>query len=212
KKYFRDWETFQVPDELREVHSLKKSPVVVITDPSKGIATPLVLPESGAIVSFLIHLYSPATSPSSLALAPDASPYDQAEHSYFMHWVEGTAMQPVMYKLVLSRLPKLAPWYLRPLVQSISDAAVNGVVKGRAQETYQYVDDKIGDKEFFVGGKLTGVDIMMSFFAETLATAAGVTEEDFPRFRAWHAKMKQRPAYQKALGKGGENDLGLFTK
>ncbi|MEI7933179.1 MAG: glutathione S-transferase, partial [Alphaproteobacteria bacterium] len=48
-------------------------------------------------------------------------------------------------------------------------------------------------------------DIMMSFPAEVAAARAGIDE--FPRIAAFIAAIHARPAYQKALERGGPYDI-----
>ncbi|GAA5853115.1 hypothetical protein JCM8547_000206 [Rhodosporidiobolus lusitaniae] len=213
KEYKRDWESFKTDATTEEVYPLKKWPVMELTDPSFSLSTPVILPESGAIITFLITYYSPPSlGPSSLSIPPSSDPLTVAEHSFWMHWAEGTAFQPVSFLILFARLPKNAPWIFRPLVQVIASGAVQGFVLPRMKEVLAFVDERLGEKEFFVAGKLTGVDIMMSMVAEIANAVPGVYTGDYPNLTRWFAAIKDRPAYKKALERGGENDMSLYFK
>ncbi|BGP14526.1 hypothetical protein JCM10213_005185 [Rhodosporidiobolus nylandii] len=204
KVYKRNTETLLAPPELREVHPTGKSPVVTITENGKTLS----LAESGAITEFLIERYGN----SQLVVSPSDGDFAaRADYLYWLHYAEGSAMTPLMLAMVFARMPKSAPWFLRPVVNTISGGAISGFVLPRLRSQYKYLDKHLEGKEYFAGGKLTGADIMMSFIAEALASTP-LDASDFPNLRRWHESMQQREAYKKAEEKGGKNDLGRFTR
>ncbi|GAA5882010.1 hypothetical protein JCM3774_003241 [Rhodotorula dairenensis] len=204
KHYKRDPTTLLGPKELYDVHPLGKSPVAVVTDNGETIT----LAESGAIVEFLIERYGG----DKLAVSPtQGSMQDRADYLYWLHYAEGSAMLPSMLAMVFGRLPGQAPWLIRPILQSVSTGALDKMIKPRLKAQYGWIEKNLEGKDFFVAGKLTGADIMMSFVAEILDTAP-IDSAAYPNITRWHAAMLDRPAYKAALEKGGENNMRRFVQ
>ena len=90
-RYQRDAKTMLAPPELRAVHPLGKSPV--ITDDEITVA------ESGAIIEYLIERYGQGR------LQPSAGTPARLRYTYWLHFAEGSAMPPLLLKLVFSFLP-----------------------------------------------------------------------------------------------------------
>ena len=112
KRYQRDPETMLAPASLRAVHPLGKSPVL-----SDG---ELVLAESGAIMKYLVERYGNGR------LIPPLGSNEHLRYRYWLHYAEGSAMPPLLLKLVFDRLERgPAPFFLKPLLRAIS-----GKVKG----------------------------------------------------------------------------------
>jgi glutathione S-transferase len=94
------------PPELRAIHPLGKSPV--ISDGDTMVA------ESGAIIEYLID----ATATAAWCRRP-ARP--SAAHTYFLHYAEGSAMAPLLMKLVFDRVETSpAPFFVRPIARGIA--------------------------------------------------------------------------------------------
>ena len=87
-RYERDKRTMLAPPALRAVHPLGKSSVIE----DGG----LVLAESGAIVECLIDRYGEDR------LAPPPGTPARTRYLYWLHFAEGTAMTPLLLKLVRS--------------------------------------------------------------------------------------------------------------
>ena len=96
----------RAPKELRAVHPLGKSPVV--TDDGKTIA------ESGAIVEYLTQTYGDGK------LLPRPNTPERLRYTYWLHYAEGSAMPPLLLKLLFTLMPKRAPALLRPLFSQLS--------------------------------------------------------------------------------------------
>lgn len=115
----------------------------------------VTLAESGAIVEFLIERYGG----DKLAVSSTAgSMQDRADYLYWLHYAEGSAMLPSMLAMVFGRLPGQAPWLVRPILQSVSTAALDKMIKPRLKAQYSWIEKNLEGKDFFVGGKLTGAD------------------------------------------------------
>ena len=172
--YQRDAQTRLAPPELIQVHPLGKSPV--ITDGAHTVI------ESGAIVDYLIRRHGGGR------LHPDPASTAYDAYQQWMHYAEGSAMLPLMLNLYVSRLgPAGAPLHPR--------------IEGEIANHLGFVDRCLEGRDYFVGDALTGADVQMSFVAE-VAGAYGKLAS-YPNLHRWLQSMQARPAYRRALERGG---------
>jgi glutathione S-transferase len=170
----RDAETRLAPPSLQAVHPLGKSPVVEMEG--------RVLIESGAIVETIIRLKGGGR------LAPLAGSPDFDRYVEWLHYAEGSAMLPLMLRLYVSRLGDAgAP--LHPRIES------------ETANHFGYIERSLAGRDWLVTGSLTGADIQMSFLGE-IAKAQGMLPH-YPAIAQWVARFQARPAYQRALARGG---------
>src|SRR5689334_20670256 len=107
KRYQRDPVTSLAPPELLQVHPLGKSPVV--TDGE------LTLAESGAIIEYFVERYGKGK------LAPAAGTPERIKYTYWMHFAEGSAMPPMVMKLVFNRIERAKmPFFAKPIARGIT--------------------------------------------------------------------------------------------
>ncbi|WP_373473210.1 glutathione S-transferase family protein [Sphingorhabdus lacus] len=170
----RDAVTNLAPPELLAVHPLGKSPV--IEDDGK------VIYESAAIVEYICERHGGAH------LVPARGTDDHIRYLEYLHFAEGSAMTPILLNLYTARLGEAAA-PLRPRIDQ------------QLHCHFQYMEDQILPSGWYVGDTLTGADIMLSFPAEA-AVKMGYAA-DKPKLTAYVAAIHARPAYQKALEKGG---------
>ncbi len=190
KRYQRDAKTMLAPPELLAVHPLGKSPV--ITDGDKTIA------ETGAIVEYVVETYGQGR------LVPAAGTPERLRWTYWLHYAEGSAMTPLLLKLVFTALPARAPGLLKGLVKSIAARAQSGFVDPQLKTHIDYWDAELGKSAWFAGPDFTAADIMMSFPLEAGAARAGAGSR--PRVKAFLDRIHARPAYKRALERGGPYD------
>ncbi|MGM4990814.1 glutathione S-transferase family protein [Tardiphaga sp. 841_E9_N1_2] len=181
------------PPELRAIHPLGKSPV--ITDNGNTIA------ESGAIVEYLVKTYG-----NGRLIPPDNTP-ERLRFTYWLHYAEGSAMPPLLLKLIFLMLPKRAPLLMRPVVNAIAAKALNMLVDPQLKQHMAFWEGELSKSEWFAGHEFTAADIQMSFPLEAASARAGL-EQGHPKAMAWLAKIHARPAYQRALEKGGPYSVG----
>jgi len=174
QRYERDAVTRLAPPELKAVHPLGKSPVLV-----DGARTVI---ESGAIVDYLIRRHGQGR----LQPAVESPLYD--EYQQWLHFAEGSAMLPLLLKLYVSRLGEAGA----PLWPRIESEITNHL---------SYIDQSLQGRDWLVGPELSGADIQMSFVGE-VAGARG-NRERYPQVEAWVKRFQQRPAYRRALERGG---------
>lgn len=167
------------PPELKAVHPLGKSPVVMVD--GKTIA------ESGAIVELLIEKFAPDT------LAPIRGTDDYIDYIHWLHFAEGSAMLPLMLKLYTGMLGEGAA----PLAPRIDSEIANHL---------GFMEESVRGKDFLVGGRFSGADIQNSFSLEA-AGGRGVMA-DYPELTRYLKALQARPAYRRALEKGGPYAYG----
>jgi glutathione S-transferase len=183
----------RAPPELRAVHPLGKSPV--ITDNGDTIA------ESGAIVEYLIETYGHGR------LIPPPKTPERLRYTYWMHYAEGSAMPPLLLKLLFTVMPKRAPALLRPVVRKVSTQVLTALVNPQLKQHMDFWEVELSKSEWFAGEAFTAADIQMSFPLEAAAARAGL-EQGHPKAMAFLDRIHARPAYQRALEKGGPYRVG----
>lgn len=174
RHYQRDATTRLAPPELKAVHPLGKSPVL-----GDGDRTVI---ESGAIVDYVLRHYGQGRMQ-----PPQASP-DYDTYQQWMHYAEGSAMLPFLLKLYVSRLGEAGA----PLAPRIESEIANHL---------GFVDLSLQGRDWLVGNALSGADIMMSFVGEVAGTRSDRSR--YPALDAWVRRLQQRPAYRRALERGG---------
>ena len=193
KRYERDRVTMLAPASLRAVHPLGKSPV--ITDDGTTVA------ESGAIVEYLVERYGNGR------LIPPAGTPERLRYRYWLHYAEGSAMPPLLLKLVFSRLKaSRMPFFVRPVARAIADRALNGFIEPQIKLHLDYMESELAKSAWFAGPELTAADIQMSFPLEAAASRGGL-DQTRPRLMDFLQRIHARPAYQRALERGGEYAL-----
>ncbi|RDZ28253.1 glutathione S-transferase [Lysobacter silvisoli] len=189
--YQRDPRTLLAPPELRQVHPLGKSPVLE----DGG----LMLAESAAILEYLAERYDGAH-----ALSPPPQPVDGPERlrcRYWLHYAEGSAMPPLLLSLVFARLRKAPmPFFAKPVARGIADKAMAAFVGPQLKLHLDYIEAELGRHAWFAGERFTVADIQMSFPVEAAVARAG---GERPHMRAFLERIHARPAYQRALQRGG---------
>jgi glutathione S-transferase len=194
KRYERDPKTLRAPPALRAIHPLGKSPV--ITDGA------LTLAESGAIIEYLAERYGAGE------LMPAAGTPERVRCSYWLHYAEGSAMPPLVMKLVFNRIKIApAPFFVKPIARQMADKVARTFIDPQLKLHLDYLESELGQSEWFVGHAFSVADIQLSFPLEAFAARGGLGG-DYPRLSAFLERIRARPAYRRALERGGEYKLG----
>ena len=189
KKYQRDAQTMLAPPELLQVHPLGKSPV--ITDDGVTVA------ESGAIVEYLIERYGNGR------LAPAIGTPERLRWRYWLHFAEGTAMSPLLLKLIFDRIPQAPmPFFVKPIARSICAKVLARMVEPNLRRQLDFMETELDRSEWFAGDDFSAADIQMSFPVEASAQRAGL-DASRPKLMAFLKRIHARPAYRRALERGG---------
>jgi glutathione S-transferase len=181
------------PKELRAIHPLGKSPV--ITDNGNTIA------ESGAIVEYLVETYGDGR------LIPPPKTPERLRYAYWLHYAEGSAMPLLVQKLLFTTIPRRAPMLMRPLMKSAFGKVLTTLVEPQLKRHVEFWEGELSKSEWFAGSAFTAADIQMSFPLEAATVRAGL-DARYPRAMAWLEKIHARPAYNRALERGGPYQVG----
>lgn len=193
KRYERNKETMLAPPELRAVHPLGKSPV--ITDAGATVA------ESGAIMEYLVERYGNGR------LIPPAGTPERLRYTYWLHYAEGSAMPPLLMKLVFDRVETAPmPFFVKPIARGIAAKVKSTFIEPQLKLHFDYLEAELGKATWFAGEEMTAADVQMSFPIEA-AAARGNGVSGRPRLAAFLERIHARPAYQRALAKGGPYEL-----
>jgi len=193
KRYQRDETTMLAPAELKRVHPLGKSPV--IEDDGQVIA------ESGAIIEYLTGKYDKK------GLVPPAGTPERLRYTFWLHYAEGSLMPPLLLKLVFNRLATgPSPWIVRPLLRVISRRVQESFVDPQVQLHLDYVEQELTRYRWFAGDQFTAADIQMGF-PLLVAKSQKALDDRYPHIMDFLKRMRERPAYQRALEKSGGDEI-----
>jgi len=193
KPYQRNAQTMLAPPELRAVHPLGKSPV--ISDDGLTIA------ESGAIVEYLADKYGAGR------LAPAPGTPGRLRYAYWLHFAEGSAMPPLLMKLIFDRIESgPMPFFVRPVARAIAGKAKSTFVMPNINRILDFMEAELGKSAWFAGAAFSAADIQMSFPLEAASVRGGLDEKR-PKLWAFLKNIHARPAYQRALERGGKYEL-----
>ncbi|MBE8985817.1 glutathione S-transferase family protein [Nostoc sp. LEGE 12450] len=179
KFYERDQKTMLAPASLREVHPLGKSPV--ITDAENTVA------ESGAIIEYIVERYGNGQ------LIPPSGTPERLRYTYWLHYAEGSAMPPLVMNLVFNRF-------------GTGDSVNEGFIAPQIKLHFDYIEGELRKSTWFVGEEFTAADIQMSFPLEIVAMEAELISSR-PKIQQFIERIHTRPAYKRALERGGKYDF-----
>jgi glutathione S-transferase len=193
KRYERDAKTMLAPPELRAVHPLGKSPVITAGD--------VTLAESGAIVEYLVERFGAGR------FVPVPGTPERLRYTYWMHYAEGSAMPPLLLKLIFTQIPKAPmPALVRPIVRGIADRVRKQFVEPQIKLHLDYLEGELAKSTWFAGDEFSAADVQMSFPLEAAAVRGGLNASR-PKLWSFLERIHARPAYKRALEKGGPYDL-----
>ncbi|MEH2311025.1 MAG: glutathione S-transferase [Nostoc sp.] len=180
KFYERDQKTMLAPTSLREVHPLGKSPVITDAD--------LTVAESGAIIEYIVDRYGNGR------LVPPSGTPEHLRYTYWLHYAEGSAMPPLVMNLVFNNF-------------GIKDSSVNDeFIAPQIKLHFDYIEGELNKSTWFVGEEFTAADIQMSFPLEIVAMQAELISSR-PKIKQFVERIHARPAYERALERGGAYDF-----
>ncbi len=189
KRYERDKKSNLAPPALLKVHPLGKSPVI---DDNGAVVA-----ETGAIVEHIIEEHAKGR------FAPARGTPDWRRYRYWMHAAEGSYMPPLVLALMLGRMETAPmPFFVKPIAKKLTQAVRDGYLDRTTAALFGYLEGELSKSAFLAGDALTGADIMMSFPAEA-ALQRSPAAQSAPRLKAYVATLHARPAFKRALERGG---------
>jgi glutathione S-transferase len=189
RRYARDPQTMLAPAALRRIHPLGKSPLVTDGD--------LTLAESGAIIEYLVDRYGQDR------LRPRPDTPERLRYTYWLHYAEGSAMPPLLLKLIFNRIETgPMPFFVRPVARGIARKVNETFIDPQLALHFDYLESQLSDRNWFAGAEFSAADVQMSFPIEA-AAARGILEPGRARLKDFLARIHARPAYGRALERGG---------
>lgn len=194
KTYQRDKKTSLAPKEMMKIHPLGKSPM--IDDDGH------VFVETGVILEYVIETYGRG------ALMPALETDAYWRCKYWLHAAEGSYMPPLILELFVGRIESAPmPFFAKPIAKRLGKAIRDAYLTHTTQVHFNYLDTELGRSEWLAGNQFSAADIMMSYPVEAaLGRAKGV--ERFKNLEPYLSRLKARPAYQRAIERGGPVVLG----
>jgi len=179
KHYERDPDTSRAPAELKAIHPLGKSPVIVDGDN--------VIAETGAIIVYILDTYGKGR------LRPKEGTQEYIEYVHFLHFAEGSAMLPLLLALYTGFLGEAA-------------APITPMIMNEIKGVLDYCEYQLIGNEYFAGDEMSGADIQMIFPLE--AAKARGRLKGYEACLEYVDKIHKRPAYLRALERGGDYAYG----
>jgi glutathione S-transferase len=152
--------------------------------------------ETGAIVEYLIDAAGGK-------LRPEPGTADHRRFTYWLHFAEGSAMPPLVMALVFMKVKSAPmPFFAKPIAKAIADKVLGGFVMPNIARQLDFMESELSQREWFAGRSFSAADVMMSFPLEA-ASARGGLGDSHPKLAAFVERIHARPAYQRALERGG---------
>jgi glutathione S-transferase len=188
KYYQRDSKTMLAPPELRAIHPLGKSPVITDGD--------ITVAESGAIIEYIIDKYGNGR------LRPKPNTPEALQYTFFLHYAEGSVMPPLLMSLIFTVITKPpVPFLIRPIAKLIANGVRQKFINPQLKTHFSFLENELAKRDWLAGDEFTAADIQMSFPVEAGASRLGF--EKYPNLQIFLKRIHARPAYQKALERGG---------
>lgn len=192
KRYNRDPKTSLAPPELEAVHPLGKSPVITDGD--------ITVAETGALIEYVIEHYADGK------LIPPPGTAERRQYTYWLHAAEGSMMPLMVMSLIVGRIETApVPFFLKPVTKGIAGKVKSSYLEPNITRQLQFMDAELGKQAWFAGDAFTAADVQMSFPVEAASVRASL--DAYPNLKGFLARIHARPAYQRALERGGPYDL-----
>jgi glutathione S-transferase len=199
KHYQRDPKTMLAPPALLKVHPLGKSPVI-----SDGALT---VAESGAILEYLVDRYGQGRLKPAADGADSSNGGDALRYRYWMHYAEGSAMPPLLMKLIFNTIERAPmPFFVKPIARGIAAKVKSSFIQPQIDRHMNFIEAELDKSEWFAGAEFSAADVQMSFPLEAAAQRGGASAQQ-PRIQDFLRRIHARPAYQRALERGGPYSL-----
>ena len=189
----RDPVTNLAPAEATLVHPVGKFPVIRDGE--------LTLAESGAIIDYVLERYGNGR------LVPAAGTPERVSYLYWLHYAEGTAMPLLLLHVVFDQIENAkVPFFIRPVTRAIGRRIKATLVQPQLERNFDFMEARLADQDWFAGAEMTAADIQMSFPIEAAVARSGLDARR-PRLMDWLDRIHARPAYGRAVARGGPYQL-----
>ena len=109
--------------------------------------------------------------------------------------------------LILGRIENATmPFFIKPVAKGIVAKVHESYLDRNVKNNLDFMEATLGKSSWFCGDQFTAADIQMSFAVEAAEVRTNL-EDGYPKLAAFLQRIRARPAYRKALEKGGPYDL-----
>ena len=155
----------------------------------------MVVAETGAILEYLLDTYGQGR------FRPETGTQAARDHVYWMYFAEGSAMMPLLLKLITDNMAKRSPFLVRPIIAGAAKRIQGLLVNQTLKDHFELYDRTLSVTGWFAGAELSAADVMMSFPLEAASVRAGA--KSYKNIKAFLDRIHAREAYQRALKRGG---------
>ncbi len=187
KPYARDKQS-RAPRALKDVHPLGKSPLITHGD--------RVVAESGAIVEYVLDELGEGR------MRPAAGTEDHHRYRFFLHYAEGSLMPPLLVKLLFNKVRQAVPLVGKLIANKVDAAFTDPEIASHLG----FLEAELDGRDWLSGDEPTGADVLMIFPLQA-AMARGRARAAYPRVAAYVDRVEARPAYQRAIERGGPLEI-----
>ncbi|MDP1565864.1 MAG: glutathione binding-like protein, partial [Polaromonas sp.] len=114
---------------------------------------------------------------------------------------------PLLLKLVFDKIETAPmPFFVKPIAKAISAKTKSSFIEPQIRQHLDYLEVELGKSQWFAGGEFSGADIQLSFPLEAAAARGGL-DAGRPRLLDFLKRIHARPAYQRAIERGGEYSI-----
>lgn len=181
-KHFRDVETLRAPESLLAVHPLGKAPAIEHDGQ--------VIVETDAIIEYICNQCSDGR----LSRRPG-----DAEYGPYLQWLaysEGTLFPALAVDLVYA-------W------TGGGNATFMGFFDAEITRNHQHVETALQGRDYVLLSGFSAADINLGWTLEFSEARGRI--KSLPAVQAYLARLRARPAYERALERGGPQDLSVFS-
>lgn len=188
----------QAPPEYKKLSPLGTSPTITDGD--------VVLCESNAIIDYILDQ---ATSKNTLRPTPKSA--NRTDYLFWFHAAQGTLQPNLAMDSLMRIIPTRVPWPISIIAGMISKKTLDLRIQPRLEEYLTLADEKLSERDYLAGSELTAADITSIYPMDAAFHRYPSFPEKFPHCQAWLERVAQRPAYQQAMKKVGEEHVSLYN-
>ena len=160
------------PPEYKALHPLGTAPIITDGD--------VVLPESGAIMEYIIGKYGAGR----LAVGQDAPNF--ADYLVWFHFANASML----------------PSQTGAPREGVEESPRAQFMRARADRAWALVEARLAASPYFAGDEFSAADIIMGFALTTMRVFVPRDLSPYPSILAYLKVIAARPAYQRAMEKG----------
>jgi glutathione S-transferase len=97
------------------------------------------------------------------------------------------------------------PFFAKPIARGIAQKVKSSFIMPNLKANLDFLEGELNKSAWFAGEQFTAADIQISFALEAAASRGGLDARS-PKLSDFVQRIHARPAYQRALERGGKYD------